>query len=168
VVSQAVYVAAVLCSAGVALAVAVWLWDDDLGLAGKLFVGIAVVEAATGLLVVAELFAPTRSLATLIYGVHTGVAGAVPILTFLFVVAYLGLRRWLTRRVLAASQGRGACLRACCSPSAFWASASPRRRLLRPTPHLLRRNTGSSWTTGPPHRPRRRKHAGHSSSLPPT
>ena len=46
VVSQAVYLAAVLCSAGVALAVAVWLREDDLSTAGDgTGLGLAIVQA---------------------------------------------------------------------------------------------------------------------------
>ena len=46
VVSQAVYLAAVLCSAGVALAVAVWLREDDLPTAGDgTGLGLAIVQA---------------------------------------------------------------------------------------------------------------------------
>lgn len=46
VVSQAVYLAVVLCSAGVALAVAVWLREDDLSTAGDgTGLGLAIARA---------------------------------------------------------------------------------------------------------------------------
>jgi len=105
VVSEAVYVALVSCSSVFALAVAVWLWDDERGLTARLFVGVALLNGLAGLLVLGELLAPTRSLATGLYGAHAGVGSGVSVFTFLFAVAYVGHRRWLTRGVLGGVLG---------------------------------------------------------------
>ena len=99
-VSEAVYVALVSCSSVFALAVAGWLWDGERGLTAKLFVGVALLNGVTGLLVLGEVLAPTRSLAVGFYGVHAGVGSGVSVFLLLFTVAYVGHRRWLTRGVL--------------------------------------------------------------------
>ena len=104
-VSEAVYVALVSCSSVFALAVAAWLWDDERGLTARLFVGVALLNGVAGLLVLGELVASTRSLAVVFYGAHAGVGSGVSVFLFLFTVAYVGHRRWLTRGVLAGVVG---------------------------------------------------------------
>jgi signal transduction histidine kinase len=105
VVSEAVYVALVSCSSVFALAVAGWLLDDERGLTARLFVGVALLNGLAGLLVLGEVLAPTRSLAIGLYGAHAGVGSGVSVFTFLFAVAYVGHRRWLTRGVLTGVLG---------------------------------------------------------------
>jgi len=100
VVSEVVYVALVSCSSLFALGVAAWLWNDERGLTAKLFVGVAVLNGLSGLLVVGELLVPTGSLAIGLYGAHAAVGSGVSVFLFLFAIAYVGHRRWLTRRVL--------------------------------------------------------------------
>ena len=104
-VSEAVYVALVSCSSVFAIAVAAWLWDDERGLTARLFVGFALLNGVAGILVLGEVLAPTRSLAIGFYGTHAGIGSGVSVFTFLFAVAYVGHRRWLTRGVLTGVLG---------------------------------------------------------------
>lgn len=101
VVSETLYVALVLGSSAVALPVATWLWRTNDRLAARLFVVLILLHAVTGVFVVAELLAPSRTLSIQLFGVHSAVAAAVPPVWFLFTVTYVGYRRRLTRPVLA-------------------------------------------------------------------
>jgi len=100
-----IYAAMLVLTSSLVTAVSAWLWSDDLDLAGRLFVGTLLVHPLLGLLVVAELFAPTRSLAVAFYSVHTGLSLVVPIGYFLFAVTFAGNRRRLPRRLLAVIGG---------------------------------------------------------------
>jgi signal transduction histidine kinase len=98
---EALYVGAVLVTSGFVTAVAAWLWSDDLDLSGRLFVAALLAHPVLGLFVVAELLAPTRSLAVTSYAVHTALSLIVPIGYFLFAFTFASNRRHLPRRLLA-------------------------------------------------------------------
>jgi hypothetical protein len=99
---RALYVGAVVVSSAFALAVAAWLWDDDLDLSGRVFVRFVFLHAVTGALVVGELLAPSRSLSVLFYGLHAATGSGVPVAFFLFALAFASRRREFPCPVVAA------------------------------------------------------------------
>jgi len=105
VVSETVYVGMVGLSTAIALAVAVWLWDEELTLQGRLFVGIVAVYAGSGLLVTGELLAPSRTWMIAAYKFEAAVTGFLPLLWFLLVTEYTGYLRRIPRSVVYALVG---------------------------------------------------------------
>jgi len=99
--AETLYVAAVLLTSGFVTAVVAWLWSDDLDLSGKLFVLMVALHLPVGLLVVAELLAPSRTLSIQFYALHTALSMAIPLVFFLFTLSFTGNRRLLSRRLLA-------------------------------------------------------------------
>jgi len=99
--AETLYVGAILLSSGFVTAVAAWLWSDELDLSGRLFVLLLALHPPLGLLVVAELLAPTRSLAVPFYALHTALSVAVPLVFFLFALAFASNRRHLPRPLLS-------------------------------------------------------------------
>ena len=104
-VSETVYVGMVGLSTAIALAVAVWLWDEELTLQGRLFVGIVAVYAGSGLLVTGELLAPSRTWMIAAYKFEAAVTGFLPLLWFLLVTEYTGYLRRIPRSVVYALVG---------------------------------------------------------------
>jgi len=92
-------------STAIALAVAVWLWDEELTLQGRLFVGIVAVYAGSGLLVTGELLAPSRTWMIAAYKFEAAVTGFLPLLWFLLVTEYTGYLRRIPRSVVYALVG---------------------------------------------------------------
>ncbi|AZH26055.1 histidine kinase N-terminal 7TM domain-containing protein [Haloplanus aerogenes] len=99
--AETLYIGAILLTSGFVTAVAAWLWSTDLDLSGQLFVLLLALHPPLGLLVVAELLAPTRSLSVLFYALHTGLSLLVPVVFFLFALAFSDNRRHLPRQLLA-------------------------------------------------------------------
>ncbi|GAB6862568.1 ATP-binding protein [Haloplanus litoreus] len=99
---EMMYVAAVLATSGFVTVVAWWLWSDDLGLSGRLYVLVVGLHPPVGLLVVAELLAPTRSLSVRFYALHTALGLAIPLALFLFALSFTSHRRTPSRRLQAA------------------------------------------------------------------
>ncbi|WP_436925815.1 sensor histidine kinase [Halosimplex amylolyticum] len=104
-VSESVYLGLVALSTVVAATVAVWLWDDEGSVPGRLFAGIAALYALTGALVMGELLVATRDLAVVFFSAHSGVATLVPLGWFLFTLAYTGNLRELPRAALVGVVG---------------------------------------------------------------
>ncbi|MFB6195055.1 MAG: hypothetical protein ABEI80_02715 [Haloplanus sp.] len=86
--AETLYVAAVLLTSGFVTVVAAWLWSDDLDLSGRLFVLMIALHPPVGLLVVGELLAPTRELTILFYTAHTALSMGIPLVLFLFTLAF--------------------------------------------------------------------------------
>ncbi|MFC7196629.1 histidine kinase N-terminal 7TM domain-containing protein [Halosimplex aquaticum] len=104
-VSESVYLGLVAVSTLVAATVAVWLWDDDGSVPGRLFAGVAALYALTGAFVLGELLAATRALSVALFGVHSAVATLIPLAWFLFALAYTGNLRRIPRAAIAAICG---------------------------------------------------------------
>jgi len=96
-VLELAYVALVAFSSVVAVAVAVWLYDDGMDLSARLFVALVALYAVVGTLVVGELLAPAEELAVGFYHFHAAVGAAIPLGWFLFTAVYTGHRRRLPR-----------------------------------------------------------------------
>jgi signal transduction histidine kinase len=94
---ETAYAAAVLLASGAVAVAAGWLWSTDLDLSGRLFVLLIGLHPPLGVLVAAELLAPTRDLSVLFYALHTGIGVAVPLIFLLFAFVFTGGRRTLPR-----------------------------------------------------------------------
>jgi signal transduction histidine kinase len=105
VVSETVYVGAVALSTAIAVGVAIWLWDEELNLQGRLFVGIVAVYAVAGLLVIGELLAPSRSWMIAMFNFEAAVTGFLPLLWFLLILEYTGYLRRVPRPAVYALVG---------------------------------------------------------------
>ncbi|ELZ27674.1 PAS/PAC sensor signal transduction histidine kinase [Halosimplex carlsbadense 2-9-1] len=92
-------------STAIAAWVAVWLWDEELNLQGRLFVGIVAVYAVSGLLVTGELLAPSRTWMIAAFNFEAAVTGLLPLLWFLLVTEYTGYLRRIPRSVVYALVG---------------------------------------------------------------
>jgi len=99
--TEMLYIAVILLTSIFVAAVSVWLWSDALDLSARLFVVTLLAHPVIGLFVVAELLAPTRSLAVLSFTAHTALSLLVPIGYFLFAFTFASNRRRLPRRLAA-------------------------------------------------------------------
>jgi hypothetical protein len=100
VVSVTAYVALVAVSTAVSVAVAGWLWDEELKLEGRLFVGIVAVYALAGLFVVAELLAPSDSLMRTSFRFQAAITSFLPLLWFLLILEHGGYLQRIPRPVV--------------------------------------------------------------------
>lgn len=101
---EVLYIAGVLASSALGVAVAAWLYSDDAAVSTRLFVGVVALHPVVGLLVVAQLLAPD-SLVLPIYGVQKAVAAGIMPLWFLFALAYTHRRDGVSRLALSAVGG---------------------------------------------------------------
>ncbi|QLH77018.1 PAS domain-containing protein [Halosimplex rubrum] len=104
-VSETVYVGVVALSTALAVAVAVWLWNEEMNLQGQLFVGIVGVYAVSGLLVIGELLAPWRSWMFAMFNFEAALTGFLPLLWFLLILEYTGYLRRIPRPAVYALVG---------------------------------------------------------------
>ncbi|WP_436929691.1 sensor histidine kinase [Halosimplex halobium] len=104
-VSETVYVGLVALSTAIAAVAAWWLWDEEMNLQGRLFVGIVAVYAVAGLLVIGELLAPSRMWMVAAYNFEAAVTAFLPLLWFLFILEYTGHLRRVPRAAVYALVG---------------------------------------------------------------
>ncbi|WP_436907097.1 sensor histidine kinase [Halosimplex marinum] len=104
-VSETVYVGVVALSTAIAAVAAWWLWDEEMNLQGRLFVGIVAVYAVAGLLVIGELLAPSRMWMIAAYNFESAVTAFLPLLWFLFILEYTGYLRRVPRAAVYALVG---------------------------------------------------------------
>lgn len=100
ILSKEIYVGLLLVASASVFTIGAWLWSDERGLTGKLFVGWAVLHAILGLIVVGHVLAPTLAVARYFYIVGAAVGFAVPPTVFLFTLTYIGRARRLSRYVV--------------------------------------------------------------------
>ncbi|SDZ76465.1 PAS fold-containing protein [Haloplanus vescus] len=101
--AEMLYVGGVLLASGFVIAVSAWVWSKDLDISGQLFVLTVAIHPLVGVFVAAELLAPTRELAVLMYTIHTGLGSAIPVAFALFAISFATNRRVVSRRLLASA-----------------------------------------------------------------
>ena len=98
-VLHVLYVAAVLLSSGLGIAVAVWLYTDDAAVSTRLFVAFVALHSVVGFFVVGQLLAPDGA-AIPIYSAQKALAAGIMPLWFLFAVTYTSRLNELSRPVM--------------------------------------------------------------------
>ncbi|MCU4799172.1 ATP-binding protein [Halobacteria archaeon HArc-gm2] len=99
-VAETTFVVAVLLSSTFMLSLAVWIRSNAESFAANLIVYWAATYPVLGVLAIAHALAPNIQYAKYLYNVSVSISSGVPLLVFLFTLAYTGRARWLSRRVV--------------------------------------------------------------------
>ncbi|WP_177227577.1 sensor histidine kinase [Halomicrobium zhouii] len=99
-VAETMFIIAMLLSSTFMLSLAAWIRSYAENFAAKLIVYWAAIYPVLGILAIAHVVAPDLQFARTLYAVSNAISSLVPLLVFLFTLAYTGRARWLSRRVL--------------------------------------------------------------------
>lgn len=95
------YIGLLVLSSAVNVGVAVWLRTRSANeQAVRLFTVLLLLHPVVGLLVVAELLAPSQSMAALFYGIHNVSIAAINVVWLFFTLTYTNRTKWLSRSVV--------------------------------------------------------------------
>jgi nitrogen-specific signal transduction histidine kinase len=104
-VAEITFVTAVVLSSTFMLSLAAWIRSNAESFAAKLIVFWAASYPILGVLAIAHALAPNLQYARYLYNVSVSISSGVPLLVFLFTLAYTGRTRWLSRRVVGIFAG---------------------------------------------------------------